>query len=199
MLIIKKKEMEPEPEPDDIIVRIASIKDERFAKEICDEMEASAIARGSGISKRSPEFICGKIREGKAVIAVTENDRWVGFSYIETWSNGEFVSNSGLIVHPDFRKRGIASEIKNEIFKLSRQKYPEAKIFSITTGLAIMKMNAALGFQTVTYSEITKEEKFWKGCESCVNYDILRGKGCKVCLCTAMLFSPVEASKHQTR
>ncbi len=179
-------------DPENIIVRVANIKDEKFAKEISDEMEASAIVRGSGISKRSPESICQKIREGKAVIALTETNRWVGFSYIEIWSNGEFVSNSGLIVHPDFRKRGVASEIKSEIFNLSRQKYPEAKIFSITTGLAIMKMNAALGFQTVTYSEITKEEKFWKGCESCVNYDILTRKGCKVCLCTAMLYDSSE-------
>lgn len=178
--------------PENIIVRVAISHDEEFAQEITDEMEASAIIRGSGISKRSPKSICEKIREGKAVIALTEDSRWVGFSYIEIWSNGEFVSNSGLIVHPAFRERGIASKIKREIFSLSRQKYPEAKVFSITTGLAIMKMNAAFGFQAVTYSEITKEEKFWKGCESCVNYDVLTKKNNKVCLCTAMLFEPKE-------
>lgn len=178
----------------DIIVRIATVDDEKYAKEITDEMLASAIVRGSGISKRSPESICKKIREGKAVIALTNNNCWVGFSYIETWSNGDFVSNSGLIVHPSFRNRGIASDIKKAIFELSRSKYPDAKIFSITTGLAIMKMNAALGFQAVTYSEITEEETFWQGCKSCINYDTLQQKKCKVCFCTAMLFNPVEAS-----
>lgn len=174
----------------DIIVRVATEEDSQFAETITDEMEASAIIRGSGISKRSPASIIKKMKDGKAVIALTKDNKWVGFSYIEVWSNGEFVSNSGLIVAPVYRGEGIAGLIKNKVFELSRKKYPGVKIFSITTGLAIMKMNAKLGFETVTFNEITGEKEFWQGCKSCVNYSILQNKHCKNCLCTAMLFDP---------
>ena len=177
-----------------IIVREAAEPDGAFAKTISDEMEASAIARGSGISKRSPESIHKKMIEGKAIIAVTQDNEWVGFSYIEVWANGEFVSNSGLIVAPAFRGGGVASRIKEKTFELAKTMYPEAKIFSITTGLAIMKMNAKLGFETVTFNEITREEGFWKSCSSCVNYDILKRKKHTNCLCTAMLFTPKKTA-----
>lgn len=175
---------------EDIIVRVATENDEQFAKIITDEMEASAKVRGTGIAKRSPEAIIEKMREGKAVIAVSSGNVWVGFSYIEIWANGEFVSNSGLIVHPLFRERGVAAAIKQQIFKLSRKKYPAAKIFSITTGLAIMKMNSRLGFEPVTYKELTQEDKFWSACKSCPNYQILESKSFKNCMCTAMLYTP---------
>lgn len=174
----------------DIIVRLANKEDSIFAALIVAEMEASAIIRGSGISKRSPLSIVNKMIEGKAIIAVTKNNIWVGFSYIEVWANGEFVSNSGLIVSPAYRGFGVARVIKKHIFELSGIMYPHAKIFSITTGLAIMKMNARLGFDTVTFNEITKEKEFWDGCKSCVNYSILQGKENKICLCTAMLYVP---------
>lgn len=183
---------------EDIIVRVATEDDEQFAKIITDEMEASAKVRGTGIAKRSPAAIIEKIREGKAVIAVTNCNTWVGFSYIEIWANGEFVSNSGLIVNPLFRERGVASAIKQRIFKLSKKKYPTAKIFSITTGLAIMKMNSRLGFEPVTYNEITHEDKFWNACKSCPNYQILEGKSFKNCMCTAMLYTP-EDHLHKSR
>ncbi len=182
----------------DIIVREASEEDGRFAKVITDEMMASAIVRGSGISKRSPASIIKKIREGKAVIAVTSDNDWVGFSYIEVWANGAFVSNSGLIVSPEYRGRGVAKLIKNKIFELSKSLYPNSGIFSITTGLAIMKMNASLGFETVTFNEITHEKEFWNGCKSCVNYNILTHKHYKNCLCTAMLYTP-KAIKTSNR
>ncbi len=173
-----------------IIVREAAVPDGAFAETISAEMEASAIARGSGISKRSPESIRKKMMEGKAIVAVTEDNQWVGFSYIEVWAKGEFVSNSGLIVAPEYRGAGIARQIKEKTFELARKLYPNAKVFSITTGLAIMKMNTQLGFEAVTFNEITHEEAFWKGCSSCVNYDILKRKQHKNCLCTAMLYSP---------
>jgi hypothetical protein len=153
-------------------------------------MESSAIARGSGISKRSAASIIEKIDTGKAIVAVTENGEWAGFSYIETWDNEKFVSNSGLIVSPKHRNRGIASQIKTQIFELSRSKYPQAKVFSITSGLALMKLNTRLGFEPVTYSEIAQEFRFWQGCKSCVNYDVLQSKNRCNCLCTAMLFDP---------
>lgn len=155
-------------------------------------MEASAAARGTGIAKRSPEYIEQKIDEGKAVIAITDQNEWVGFCYIETWSHGSYVANSGLIVAPPFRKSGVAKGIKKRIFELSREKYPESKIFGLTTGLAVMKINSDLGYEPVTYSELTQDEAFWAGCKSCVNYDILMSKERKNCMCTAMLYDPKD-------
>ncbi len=173
-----------------IIVRVAHSGDAAFAKDITDEMAASAKARGTGIAKRTPAYVAEKINEGKSVIALTEDGTWVGFCYIEAWQHGEFVANSGLIVAPAFRKTGIAKKIKQTIFQLSREKYPNAKIFGLTTGLAVMKINSELGYEPVTYSELTDDEEFWAGCKSCVNYDILMSKERKNCMCTAMLYEP---------
>ncbi len=175
-----------------IIVRVATQDDKKYSTIITDEMAASAAARGTGIAKRSPDYIEQKIDEGKAVIALTKNGDWVGFCYIETWSHGEYVANSGLIVSPAFRKSGVAKTIKQKIFNLSREKYPTAKIFGLTTGLAVMKINSDLGYEPVTYSELTQDEAFWAGCKSCVNYEILMSKERKNCMCTAMLFDPKD-------
>ncbi len=168
----------------------------QFADAICDEMAASALARGTGIARRTPEYLRQKMEEGKAVIALNQQGEWAGFCYIETWSHGTYVANSGLIVHPNFRKSGLAREIKNMIFRLSRSKYPEAKIFGLTTGLAVMKINSELGYEPVTYSELTQDDAFWEGCKSCVNYQTLMNKERKNCLCTAMLFDPSAIIKE---
>jgi hypothetical protein len=162
-----------------------------FAETICEEMAESAKARGTGIAKRNPEYIREKIKEGKAVIALSAEGEWAGFCYIETWE-GEYVANSGLIVSPKFRKGGLAKAIKKKIFQLSRTKYPDAKIFGLTTGLAVMKINSELGYEPVTYSELTQDEAFWAGCKSCVNYEILMSKERKNCMCTAMLYDPKD-------
>jgi len=179
----------------DFSIVVASEAHAGYAEQICDEMAESAKARGTGIAKRSSEYVADKMREGKAVIALHNDGTWAGFCYIETWSHGEFVANSGLIVNPAFRKFGLAKAIKKRIFALSREKYPDAKIFGLTTGLAVMKINPELGYEPVTYSELTQDENFWKGCQSCVNFDILTMKQRKNCLCTAMLFDPVEKAK----
>ena len=179
-------------EQSNIIVRVAIPADISYASTITDEMASSAKARGTGIAKRSPEYISQKINEGKAVIAVTSENQWVGFCYIEAWGHEKFVANSGLIVAPEFRKTGIAKSIKQRIFALSREKYPTAKIFGLTTGLAVMKINSDLGYEPVTYSELTDDENFWAGCKSCVNYDILMSKERKNCFCTAMLYDPKD-------
>jgi len=155
-------------------------------------MESSAMARGTGIAKRSPEYVAKKMEEGKAVIAVLPDGSWVGFCYIEVWGHEEFVANSGLIVSPAFRKTGVAKQIKQTIFNLSRERYPDAKIFGLTTGLAVMKINSDLGYEPVTYSELTDDDEFWAGCKSCVNYDILMSKERKICMCTAMLYDPKD-------
>ncbi len=168
-----------------------------FAQIICDEMAASAQARGTGIAKRAPEYIQQKMSEGKAVIAFNQDGIWAGFCYIETWSHGEYVANSGLIVAPAFRKGGLARAIKKKIFELSRLQYPESKVFGLTTGLAVMKINSELGYEPVTYSELTQDEAFWAGCKSCVNYDVLMSKERKNCLCTAMLYDPKDHYEPQ--
>jgi hypothetical protein len=175
----------------DFQIIIADSSHEGFAEIICDEMASSAKARGTGIAKRSPDYVKQKMREGKAVIAFTKDGIWAGFCYIETW-DGDYVANSGLIVAPEFRKGGLAKKIKKKIFELSRKKYPEAKIFGLTTGLAVMKINSELGYEPVTYSELTQDDSFWSGCKSCVNYDILMSKERKNCLCTAMLYDPKD-------
>ncbi len=173
-----------------LLIRVATAADSVYATTITDEMAASAAARGTGIAKRTPEYIAQKIAEGKAVIALTPQGEWVGFCYIETWSHGEYVANSGLIVAPAYRKSGVAKAIKQKIFQLSRERYPHAKLFGLTTGLAVMKINSELGYEPVTYGELTQDEAFWAGCKSCVNYEILMSKDRKNCMCTAMLYDP---------
>lgn len=173
-----------------IFVRIADERDTKYINEIIEETHRSAIKRGSGISKRSFDSVKEKMLDGKAIIAVTARGEWAGFSYVQAWENEKFVSNSGLIVAPRYRNSGVANAIKKRIFRLSRRLYPQAKIFSITSGPAIMRMNSRLGFLPVSFAEITHDQCFWEGCKSCVNYDILERKNKCNCLCTAMLFDP---------
>lgn len=167
-----------------------------YSTQITDEMENSAKARGTGIAKRSPSYVETKMEEGKAVIALTSEGKWAGFCYIEAWGHGKYVANSGLIVSPEFRKYGLARKIKNEVFKLSRLKYPDSKIFGLTTGAAVMKINSELGYIPVSYSDLTDDNEFWKGCQSCINYEILMSKNRQNCLCTAMLYDPNSKRNH---
>ena len=180
-------------------LEVSSEKHLVYVEEIRNEMEDSAKKRGTGIAKRSSEYLGKKISEGNSIIAIDENGTWAGFCYIETWTNGEYVANSGLIVSPQFRNRGLATQIKERIFQLSREKYPNAKIFGLTTGLAVMKINSSLGYKPVIYSELTQDEQFWNGCKNCVNYDILMMKERKNCLCTAMLFVPENLNKENKK
>ena len=175
-------------------VKVASEEHLVFVDDILSTIAAAAKVRGTGIAKRSPDYIADKIREGKAIIALHEN-KFVGFCYIETWQGKKFVANSGLIVADDFRGQGIATRIKQKAFQLSREKFPQSKLFGLTTGLAVMKINSELGYKPVTFSELTEDDAFWKGCESCVNYDILLRTTRRHCLCTAMLFDPAKDVK----
>lgn len=170
-----------------------------YAEIIANMMEQAAKERGTGIAKRSVEYLQKKMTEGKAVISL-DGDIVAGFCYIESWGHDKFVANSGLIVHSDYRKLGLAKKIKSKIFELSRKKFPNSKIFGITTSLAVMKINAELGYQPVTFSELTDDEQFWKGCQTCKNFDILTRTSRSHCLCTGMLFDPekVKNSKKET-
>ena len=171
----------------------------KYAQQICDTIAESAKVRGTGIAKRTPEYIQKKLQNGNAIIAL-DGDSFAGFCYIEVWGHEKFVANSGLIVHPDYRGKGLAKEIKQRIFELSRKKFPNAKIFGITTGLAVMKINYELGYKPVTFSELTDDPDFWKGCQTCKNFDILTRTEQKMCLCTGMLYDPnvkVEIKKDK--
>ena len=176
-------------------VLVANVSHIGYAEEICKNMEESAKVRGTGIAKRKPEYVQSKILEGKAIIAFCD-EKLAGFCYIETWGDKKFVANSGLIVVPEYRKSGLARLIKKKAFELSRTAYPDAKIFGITTSLAVMKINSELGYKPVTFSELTDDEAYWNGCSSCVNYDILLRNNRKMCLCTAMLFDPAKKNRR---
>ncbi|MEI6752467.1 MAG: GNAT family N-acetyltransferase [Paludibacter sp.] len=176
---------------DEIAVQIADERYLSYVDTILTTIADAAQVRGTGIAKRSPEYIEQKIKEGKAIIALA-GEEFAGFCYIETWGNKKFVANSGLIVVEKYRGNGLAKQIKRKAFELSRVRYPDAKIFGLTTGLAVMKINSELGYKPVTFSELTDDEAFWKGCQSCVNYDILQRTNRKHCLCTGMLFDPAK-------
>lgn len=170
-------------------VLIANTSHIKYAQAICDTIAESAQVRGTGIAKRTPEYISTKMENGNAVIAL-DGDTFAGFCYIEKWGHGKFVANSGLIVHPNYRGAGLAKKIKHKVFEHSRLKFPDAKIFSITTGLPVMKMNSDLGYKPVTFSELTDDQSFWDGCQTCKNYDVLTRTNRKMCLCTGMLYDP---------
>ncbi len=181
---------------------VATSNHTELAEQIVELIATAAKLRGTGIARRDPMYIRKKMLEGKAIIAM-DGEQPVGFCYIETWDNKKYVVNSGLIVHPDYRGIGLASKIKEAAFNLSRKKYPGVKLFGITTSLAVMKINSKLGYKPVTFSELTQDEAFWKGCESCPNYDILTRNNRKNCICTGMLYVPgaveIKSSERKKR
>lgn len=183
----------------DIHILIADKNHTSFAKSVCELIEHSAKTRKTGIARRDVSYIEQKIISGNAIIALQEN-LLVGFCYIETWSHGKYVANSGLVVHPGFRQLGLARMIKSKAFNFARNKYPLAKVFGITTSAAVMKINTALGYSPVTFSELTQDDIFWKGCQSCPNFDILQRNDRQMCLCTGMLApSKNETLKNQSK
>lgn len=189
--------------PEDVKIIVADENHIQYVDTILSTIEAAAKVRGTGIAKRDPEYVKKKILEGKAVIALY-GDEFAGFSYIETWGNKKYVTTSGLIVPEKFRGLGLARRIKHKTFSLARERWPEAKIFSLTSGAAVMKLNTALGYLPVTFADLTDDEDFWKGCQGCVNYDVLQRTGRRYCICTGMLFDPkqkmcMDAAKRELK
>lgn len=168
-----------------------------YAEQICQLIYESALQRGTGIARRSPDYIASKILGGKAVVAL-DGERLVGFSYIECWGHGDYVATSGLIVDPEYRHLGLAGKIKEKTFELARMRFPFAKLFSITTSLPVMKLNTRLGYKPVTFSELTDDDEFWQGCEGCCNFDILTRNERRMCLCTGMLYDPKTPLEKQS-
>lgn len=180
-----------------IRIKIAGPEYIKYVPEIEEAIIQASKVKGTGIAKRSKEYLSSKIIEGKAVIAITQEGEFAGFCYIESWGHSKFVANSGLIVKEKFRGQGLAMKIKAEAFKLSRKLFPGAKIFGLTTSLAVMKINSALGYKPVTFSELTDDDEFWKGCQSCVYYDVLFRTNRMHCLCTGMLYDPEKEEKNR--
>lgn len=174
----------------DVVIGVADARHEVYAETIVEAIFQAAQQRGTGIAKRTPEYIITKMREGKAIIALTPTGDFAGFCYVETWEHGRYVANSGLIVVPEFRKHNLARAIKRAAFELSRQRYPNAKIFGITTSAAVMKINSELGYKPTHFTDLTKDEDFWNGCKSCPNFDILTRTNRTMCLCTGMMYDP---------
>lgn len=174
-----------------IKVVVADPSHEIYVDTILKTIADAAKVRGTGIAKRTHEYLATKMKEAKAVIAL-DGDKFSGFSYIETWGNKQYVTTSGLIVHPDYRGQGLSKRIKNMTFTLARVRWPKAKIFSLTSGSAVMKMNTQLGYHPVTFNDLTDDESFWNGCEGCINVDVLHRTNRKYCICTAMLYDPDE-------
>jgi hypothetical protein len=175
---------------------VADSSHAKYAEEICNLMYISAQERGTGIAKRTPEYIISKMDAGKSVIALSEDGDFAGYSYIESWGHQRFVATSGLIVNHKYRQMGLATQIKHATFSLARKLFPEAKIFSITTGLAVMRINTEMGFKPVPFSELTDDPEFWAGCQGCRNYDILLRNNYKLCLCTGLLYDPAVEEAH---
>ena len=178
----------------DISFSIASEAHLIYSEKLAEAYRVSAQMRGTGIAMRKPEYLANKMRNGNAVIAL-DGDVLCGFCYIEIFSSEQYVSNSGLIVLPDYRGLGLSKEIKKEAFNLAREKYPSAKIFGITTSTIVMKINSDLGYRPVALTELTSDDEFWNSCSSCSNYDILERHNRKMCLCTGMLAQSKDEMK----
>jgi len=179
-----------------IDVMVADASHEVYVDKILDTIREAAKVRGTGIAERTHEYVATKMKEGKAIIALC-GDEFAGFTYIESWGNKQYVATSGLIVHPDYRGLGLAKRIKTASFRLARLRWPKAKIFSLTSGAAVMKMNTELGYVPVTFNELTDDEAFWRGCEGCVNHDVLERTGRRYCICTGMLFDPDDPHRAE--
>lgn len=169
------------------VVRNADQTDLKYVDQIVSVIVEASQKKGTGIAVRTPEYISDKILGGKAVIAHSDSGKWAGFCYIESWGHNKYVANSGLVVDPLFRGQGLAIAIKEKAMLLSFVVFPGARLFGLTTSLAVMKINSNLGYQPVTFSELTDDEEFWKGCESCPYYDILVRTKRVHCLCTGMV------------
>lgn len=176
---------------DGIEVQIANASHEKYVDEILETISAAAKVRGTGIAKRTHEYVAQKMKEGKAIIALS-GDEFAGFCYIESWGNKQYVANSGLIVVEKFRGHGLAKRIKKTAFNLSRKLWPNAKLFGLTSGGAVMKINTELGYVPVPFSELTDDEAFWRGCQGCINHDVLERTDRRYCICTAMLYDPAK-------
>lgn len=181
---------------DGIEVLVADASHEKYVDTILETITAAAKVRGSGIASRTHEYVATKMRERKAIIAL-KDEEFAGFCYIESWENKHYVANSGLIVVEKFRGHHLATRIKKTAFALSRLRWPNAKIFGLTSSGAVMRINTMLGYVPVPFAELTQDDDYWKGCGTpehpcCINCDVLARTHRKYCVCTGMLYDPAR-------
>lgn len=181
---------------DGIRVFVADESYEKYVDTILDTITAAAKVRGSGIAKRTHEYLAAKMRERKAILAL-KDEEFAGFCYIESWEDKHYVANSGLIVVEKFRGHHLATRIKEVAFTLSRLRWPHAKLFGLTSSGAVMRINTRLGYVPVPFAELTQDNEYWKGCGTpenpcCINCDVLARTNRKYCVCTGMLYDPAE-------
>lgn len=171
------------------VITLATSQHYHYASDICNLIQESSKVRGTGIAGRTPQQVLQKMQENKGIIALA-NGQLAGFCYFEVWENNQFVSNSALIIHPQFRRKNLARLIKEFAFKTARERYPDAILFGLTTSLPVMKINSELGLKPTVFSQLPQDQNFWEGCKSCVNFDILSRTQKQHCLCVGMLFDP---------
>lgn len=172
-----------------IEVMVADESHKQYIPDILAAIYEASQVKGVSIVMRDPYYLAQKMREGKAVIALCEG-AFVGFCYLECWQDEQFVANSGLIVRPEFRGQGVATRIKQQIFDQCRKLFPDACIFGITKSEAVIRMNTQLGFERVGYDQLTNDPKFWKGCDTCLNYPVLLANEGRSCHCVGLLYRP---------
>lgn len=192
-----KTEIQDKETDDGIRVVVADASHEKYVDTILQTITDSAKVRGSGIASRTHEYLAQKMAERKAIIALDKDDEFAGFCYIESWEDKHYVANSGLIVVPKYRGHHLATRIKKVAFTLSRLRWPKAKLFGLTSQIAVMRINTMLGYVPVTFAQLTQDDAYWAGCGTpehpcCVNCDVLARTNRKYCVCTAMLFDPEE-------
>ncbi len=172
-----------------ITIEIGGDKHKKHAIKIAEMIERASEKKGTILAIRKPNYILDKIIKGKSILAL-DGEIIVGFCYFQNWENNEFIAHSGLIINENYLGRGLSKKIKKQIFNLSRQKFPKAKLFGLTTSAAVMKINYELGYQSVNYNQLTNDEDFWKGCKTCSNYQRLMQAKREKCKCTGMLMDP---------
>jgi hypothetical protein len=179
------------------VIRLATEADAKHLPRIADLLDEGAISRGIGRGRRPDSLMLQKIRENRSIMAFNPEGDVVGFCYIDTWNNDSFVVHNALIVAPKYRDKNLGWLIKEFAFKITRSRWPDAKIFGLTTTQAVMHINSKLGYEPVVYAALPQDERFWNGHSNCIYYDVLQRSGGRFCLCTAMLYDPEKSPKSE--
>ncbi len=174
--------------PPDLEVRQATAADDVYAEAASQLIQKAS--KDHDIAERSPDWLRGKIRGGKAAVAL-QGDQLIGFGYFSDWQDGKFVSHSGLVVDDAFRGHGLGRRLKQQLMAGTRRLFPDATMMSLTTSPAVKAMNLSLGFRVVPLDQLTSDQSFWDGCKTCRNYAEVQARG-ERCCCEGMIL-PAES------
>ncbi len=152
----------------DLLIRQSIGEDIQHVANIVSTIDAAA--QSSDIATRSPELITSKIEQEHAALALTTENMVVGFGYISLY-NDNVLSHSALVVHPEYRGRGIFRGLKKTLIDIGDKLFPGVDIISLTTSLKVKKVNESLGYKAVSLKELTQDKNFWSGCKGCKQYD----------------------------